>query len=426
MNKLKLVWHTEIRKVSSLKIWKLNPRKILVEALNRLIERIKQRGFHAVIVIDIDGTILSGNQRKKALEQLGITEVTVLVPNRKLTNEERNKIALESNLNDGEWDFEGLKSFNMDTLIDVGFDKSELQDMWAENIEAEDDHFDEAKELAKIKKPKTRRGDLIIMGKHKLLCASATDPKAVKALFGKNRASVIYSDSPFNIGLDYNKGVGNKSNYGGVVDDKKSPEEFKKFLRQVLVNSLSVSKKDAHCFQWCDEAWVWVWQTLFNELGVKNRRLLIWLKNNASPCPTTAFNKALEVCCYGTVGTPHLSDSLKNLNEVMNKELTTGNELLEDVTNVLAVKRLPSNQYEHPTSKPPQLHEKPIKRCSKVGDIIFDSFSGSASTMICAEQLGRRVFSLEISEIFCDLAIRRYEKLTGKKAKVIKNYYEEK
>jgi DNA modification methylase len=59
------------------------------------------------------------------------------------------------------------------------------------------------------------------------------------------------------------------------------------------------------------------------------------------------------------------------------------------------------------------------------GDIIYDAFSGSASTMICAEQLGRRVYATEIEPIFCDLAIRRYEKLTGRKAKILKNYYEE-
>jgi DNA modification methylase len=81
---------------------------------------------------------------------------------------------------------------------------------------------------------------------------------------------------------------------------------------------------------------------------------------------------------------------------------------------------------EHPTSKNPELHHKFIMRCTKPGDIIFDAFSGSASTMICAEQLGRRVYSLEIEPIFCDLAIRRYERLTSRKAKLIKNYYEEK
>lgn len=152
----------------------------------------------------------------------------------------------------------------------------------------------------------------------------------------------------------------------------------------------------------------------------------IWLKNNASPTPKIAFNKCIEMCVYGTVGSPFLSNSFKRFNEVMNKELSNGNTLFDELSNIWAVKRLPSNKMEHATSKPPKLHEKAIKRCTKVGDIILDSFSGSASTMICAEQLKRKVYSLEIEPIFCDLAIKRFEKLTNKKIKVIHNYYEKK
>ena len=422
----KLVWKTEIRKVTDLVLWKENPRKIKKADLEKLMGRIKQRGFHAVIVIDTDNTILSGNQRKVALLKLGVSEVNVLAPSRKLSDEERKKIALESNINDGSWDYEKLKTFKMDFLANVGLSDTDLSKIWDKELESCDDEFNVSEEIKKIKEPKTRKGDLIILGKHKLLCSDSTDPNAVKALFGDDRASMIYSDPNFNIGLSYDRGVGNKSHYGGEVDDNRSAEDYKEFIRKTLVNALAVSKKDVHCFYWCDEAWVWVFQTLYNELGIKNRRLNIWLKNNSSPCPNTAFNKIIEICCYGTVGSPYLCDSLKNLNEVMNKELTTGNKLFEDVTNVLAVKRLPSSEYEHPTTKPPSLHEKPIKRCSRVGDIIFDSFSGSFSTAICAEQLMRRVYSLEISEAFCDLAIRRWEKMVGKKAKIIHNFYEKK
>ncbi len=426
MEKEKIVWRTEQRLVEGLKNWDKNPRKISKESLARLKEKIISNGFHDIILIDTNETILSGNQRKKILQELGVKEVTVLLPNRPLTEDERNRIALESNFHEGEWNYEALKAFDLGTLTIVGFDKIELAKFWDKDKEALDDNFDVAKELKDITTPQTKRGDLIKLGEHKLLCSDSTDPNAVKALFGNDKTSLIYSDAPFNIGLSYDRGVGNKSHYGGNVDDNKPPEEYKDFIRKTIVNALSVSTEDVHCFQWCDEAWVWVFQTLFNELGIKNRRLNIWLKNNSSPTPSVPFNKAIEVCCYGTKGRPFVSDEVKNLNEIMNKELTTGNELYEEVTNVWAAKRLAGNKYEHPTSKPPELHQKAIKKCSKVGDIIFDSFSGSASTMICAEQLGRRVYSLEISEVFCDLAIRRWERLTGKKVEVINNYYEEK
>ncbi len=420
----KLSWTTGVREVKDLLPWKENPRRISRQALDRLKAKITQNGFHSVIVIDADNTILSGNQRKIVLAELGVDTVNVLIPSRKLTDGERRRIGIESNINDGEWDFDKLKSFDLGLLQFAGFDEKELVKFWDEEKDTKDDGFNVDKEVKKIKIPQTQSGDLIVMGNHKLLCANSTDIKAVTKLFGDDRATAIYSDPPFNIGLSYDKGVGNARNYGGSFDDNQSPEEYMNFIRKVMQSSLAVSVKDIHVAFWCDEAWVWVFQTLYMELGIKNRRLNIWIKNNSSPIPTVAFNKCTEFCVYGTKGSPYLSDLVKNLNEIQNKDCGTGNQLLEDISNIWAIKRLPSNQMEHPTSKNPELHHKFIMRCTKPGDIIFDAFSGSASTMVCAEQLDRKVYSLEIEPIFCDLAVRRYEKLTGRKAKIIKNYYE--
>ena len=127
-------------------------------------ERIKAHGLHVAIVIDTDNTILSGNQRKVALTKLGIKDVNVLVPNRKLSDDQRRKIGLESNLNDGEWDFERLKTFESDFLSDIGFDEVDLSKIWPDELESKNDEFDEVKELSKIKVPKTKAGDLMILG----------------------------------------------------------------------------------------------------------------------------------------------------------------------------------------------------------------------------------------------------------------------
>ncbi len=424
----KLIWRSEKRSVKSLKAWRNNPRKITKEAFKKLKDRIKQRGFHDVIKIDTDGTVLSGNQRKKALLELDIKEVTVLIPNRKLTKDERNKVALESNTNDGEWDFEGLKSFDMDTLTDIGFDKNELQDIWSENLEAEDDQFDVDAELKKITKPKTKLGDLIIMGEHKLYCGDSLDPNSLKKLFGKEKASMIYSDPVYNIKINYNGGIGGKQNYGGNVNDNRTDVEYKEFLRKSMVNALSVSKPDTHIFYWSDQVYIGFVQDLYRELGIDNKRVCLWVKNSQNPVPSVAFNKCYEPCTYGVRGKPYITKNIQNLNEVMNKEITTGNNLLTEALDHLDlwfVKRLSGKEYEHATSKPPKLHEKAIRRCTKPGDIILDSFAGSSSTMICAEQLKRRVYAVELEPRFCDLAIKRYELLTGKKAKIIHKYEEE-
>lgn len=422
----KLTWRTEVRTVDELIPQAINPRTISNKQMADLKKSLKKFGLAEIPAIDADGTILAGHQRIKALQLLGRgeEEIDIRVPNRKLTKAEAKQYLISSNKLGGDWDFEALKSFDLDLLSDSGFDDLELAEFWDKDLSAEDDNFDEEKELEKAKNTDIELGDLLVLGEHKLLCVDCTDTKAVQALFGDERTSMIYSDPPYNINLDYDKGVGNNASYGGKVDDDKKPEQYKAFIKQTLEAALSVSSKDTHVFYWADEAWVWVFQTLYNELSIKNRRLNIWLKNNASPTPTVAFNKVIELCIYGTTGSPYLSKQTKDATEVQNKELGTGNQLLEDLANVWTAKRLKASEYEHPTSKPPTLHEKAIKRCTKPNDIIFDSFAGSGSTHICAESLKRRVYTIEQNPIFCEVVRRRYEKLTGTKAKLIKNYYE--
>jgi len=138
--------------------------------------------------------------------------------------------------------------------------------------------------------------------------------------------------------------------------------------------------------------------------------------------PQIAFNKAYEPCVYGAVGVPYLSEKVRNLNEVLNKEVGSGNRLLDDIEDYLSiwlVKRLPANEYEHPTQKPITLHEKPLRRCTKPGDVVLDLFAGSGSTMLACEQLNRKSYSVEIDARFCDVIISRYERMTHEKAKLI-------
>lgn len=418
-----LKWSVKKLAVGDLKIWKNNPRKISKESLNKLKERIVARGFHDVIKIDLDNTILSGNQRKKVLEDLGVKEITVIFPNRKLTKEEKEKVALESNVNDGNWDIEKLKELNLDTVLDIDSDDL-LRDLWYDSKEVEDDDFDEKSELKKIKTPQTKLGDLIILGNHKLLCGDSTDPNNLKKLFGQEKCSMVYSDPVFNLkgGINYNSGVGGKKNYGGNVNDNKTDEEYEEFIKKSLESALLVAKKDIHVFYWSDSSYIWLIQTLYRELGINNKRVCLWIKQGQNPTPGVAFSKCYEPCTYGVIGKPFIAPNIQNLNEVMNNEMTTGNEMFDRINDYLDIwteRRLSGKEMEHATSKPPQLHSKAIRRCSRPGDIILDSFGGSGSTLIAAEQLKRRAFLVELEPVFCDLIIRRFEKLTGIKAKVM-------
>lgn len=124
---LKIKWSIEKRNVADLKLWTRNPRKITEAQYEALKKRIVERGMHDVIKIDIDGTILSGNQRKRALKDLGIEEVVCLIPERALTDQEKEDIAIESNLSSGEWDFDILANeFETENLLSLGFSKAQL------------------------------------------------------------------------------------------------------------------------------------------------------------------------------------------------------------------------------------------------------------------------------------------------------------
>lgn len=417
----KLTWKTERRRVNDLVPFEKNPRTISPKQLADLTKSLKKFNLVEIPAIDKDGKILAGHQRLKVLQVLGRgdEEIDVRVPNRKLTEKEAEQYLISSNALGGDWDFEKLKSFNLDMLLDIGFDQIDLSHLWDKELEVQGEDFDVDEELDKIKKPKTKPGDLIHLGPHRLLCGSSTNPDNLKRLFGEDKATMIYSDPPYNINLNYSQGIGGKKDYGGNVKDNRTYDEYKNFIKETLTSALSVTKPNSHVFYWCDQTYIGLIQELYRELGIVNKRVCLWLKNSQNPVPSVAFNKCYEPAVYGIQGKPYIAPTIQNLNEVLNKEITTGNNLLEetlDHLDVWLVKRLSGKQYEHATSKPPKLHEKAIRRCTKPGDIILDSFSGSASTLIAGEQLKRKVYAIELEPVFCDLAIKRYEKLTGTKA----------
>ena len=398
-----------------------NPRKHSKESAAQLKESIQRYGLVDPIICNIanerKNVVIGGHFRLEIAKELNMTTVPVVyvdIPDL----EKEKELNIRLNRNTGEWDFEKLKDFNIDTLTDIGFDSGDLADIWDDDVCVEEENFDVEKEFAKIGSPKTKLGDIIELGSHRLICGSSLDPETIKKLFGNEKASMIYSDPVYNIDLDYNKGLGGKQNYGGNVVDKRTDDEYKEFLKKSLVSALTVVKDDCHVFYWNTEQHIWIVQTLYRELGISNKRVCLWIKNGFNPTPLVAFSKCYEPCIYGTLGSPYLSKKEQGLTEVLNKDIASGNDSLDEI-NIWTAKRVSSKDYAHATTKPVDLHEKPILRCTKPGDIILDSFGGSGSTLIAAEQLRRKAYLVELEPIFCDLIIKRFEKLTGKKAKTL-------
>lgn len=415
----------EFVKVSELKPSVYNPRKWDEKVITDMTESIKRFGLCDPLIVNSaeerKNIVIGGHLRLHvASKKLGYEEVPVVYLN--LPNIEKEKeLNLRLNKNLGSWDEELLKAFDTSLLLDVGFTPDELDFLFDDILEVSDDGFNVAEELEKITTPETKPGDLIELGPHRLLCGDALNPEHVAKLMGTEKASMIYCDPPYNIGLDYRKGIGTKGKYtpDNFVNDSKKTGEYESFIEESLKNALTGSRKDAHVFYWCDEKYVWLLQQLYNKLGMVNRRICFWVKNNFDPTPQVAFNKVIETCVYGTIGSPKLNPTLKNLSEVLNKEVNSigAYDDLFPIVQLWLVKRDNTQDYEHPTQKPITLNEKPIKRCSAPGEVVLDLFGGSGSTLIAAEQLKRRAFLTEIDPTFCDLIVRRYEHFTGQNAK---------
>ncbi|MDD2753740.1 MAG: DNA methyltransferase [Candidatus Portnoybacteria bacterium] len=403
----------------------INPRYWSDEATKKLTKSIQRFNITEPLLVNCyserKNQIISGHFRWTIAKKLDIKIVPVIFLNIQSAKKEQ-ELLLRMNANQGAWDKNLFEPFDLNMLLDV-FSSEDLSNIWDENLEVEDDDFQIEKEIEKARETDIKPGDMFSLGgQHKLYCADSTKLETIKKIAGKSKANIINNDIPFNIGLPYSAGISGKRNYGGNTNDKKTYQEYRLFVKSLLENGLSVCHEDCHVFMWLDEKYIGMMQELYKELEVTQKRLCFWIKGNQNPTPQVAFNKTTELCLYGTRGAPFLSYKIKNLNEVLNKEMSTGNRLIEDILDMLdiwLVKRLPTNQYEHPTEKPPSLYEKSIRRCSKPGEIILDMTAGSGSLMMACEQLKRTAYLVEIEPIFCQVIINRYEKISDKKAERI-------
>ena len=413
--------------ITKLKSAAYNPRTHSQEMLDQLTRSIEQYGCIDPIIANghakRKNVVIGGHARLKAARAMGMTTVPVVYLDIPSLAAEK-KLNLSLNRIAGDWDWERLKSFDIATLLATGFDADDLDHIWSDVLETAEDDFDVAKELKKIKKPQTKLGDMFQLGPHRLICGDAHDPAVIKRLMKKQAADVIYCDPVYNIKIDYNKGVGGKQQYGGTVNDNKSDHEYELFLSKGLDNALSVAKRDCHIFYYCDQSYVWLVQQLFTKFGLTNRRVCLWIKNGQLPTPNVAFSKCYEPCVYATRGKPYLAKTQLKFNEILNKEIGTGNRISDDILDMLDIwlaKRLSGNEYEHATSKPVTLHEKPLRRCTKPGDVVLDLYLGSGSTLLACQQMKRVCYGVELEPVFCDLIIKRFETHANKQVKKI-NY----
>jgi len=407
--------------INTLKESGYNPRFIDDGEYANLVKSIKIHSIVQPLLANSNpgraNVLIAGHQRLRASKEAGLKTVPVIYLN--LSLEQEKALSLRLNRIGGKFVDELLRAnFDIELLLETGFDDGDLGAIWNDQLEIEDDNFDEKKAVKEALATDIKLGDMFALGENKLICADSTDTGAIKKLAGDLKADMLYVDPVYNIDLDYNKGVGQKAGYGGTTEDKKPDHEYRNMLSSFLRNSLDVMKDDAHAFMYCDQNYVGMVQSLMAEHELTNRRVCLWIKNGFNVTPQVAFNKAYEPCVYATRGKPYLSET-HNLTEILNRDIATGNRATDDIIDIFDIwlaKRDAGQSYMHPTQKPLNLHEIPLKRCTKIGDVVIDVCGGSGSTLLACEQLKRVALISEIEPVFCQVIIDRYEQMTGRKA----------
>ena len=417
---------------------RLRPGDAEYEKLKRSIQTF---GYIDPIIINADGTIIGGHQRFFILQELGYDEIDVV----KLDLDENEERALNVALNkiSGEWDEEKLKDLLKDLKLDnydftiTGFGEKELDDLIAD-LEVpettEDDDFDAESAYENIEQPSTKRGDIYILGNHRLMCGDSLDLSDVAELMGGNRADLVITDPPYNV--DYgektkflNKAIGSKTQ-PDIKNDKMGDSEFYNFLFGAFSVMEDIMRPGAAVYIFHADTEGINFRSAMVDAGLKLAQVLIWEKNTFV-LGRQDYQWQHEPILYGwkegaahyftndrTQSTVIIEDEVDYKKMSKQELLALVDELyrdLKDKTTVLYEKKPMRSDY-HPTMKPVTLVGRLMRNSSRVNDLVVDLFGGSGSTLIAAEQLKRKAFIMELDERFCDVIVKRWEEFTGEKA----------
>jgi DNA modification methylase len=353
---------------------------------------LKRFGQQAPIVVDEHGIVVAGNGRLVAAEKLGWTHLWVIRTT--LGEVDRVAYALADNRTSelATWDPEAL-AVHLGALQDVDFDLGEIgfDDIDLRKL-LPDDPIEDDEVPEPPAEPETKPGDLIILGRHRLKCGDSTSADDVAdALGGVDHCSVCFTDPPYSVDYGRSQSLrGGKKTAHDAYTEGRDPAPVLRFLALVPSSVLVMSYPvDKHFFALADA---------MRDAGWELRRELVWNKNVFSFWPSAKYQQKHEpilVCAR--------------------KGAALGGNVPANETTVQDYAK-PAAHDMHPTAKPIEMWAKLLGYHSNPGDAVFEPFSGSGTTLIAAEKLGRRCFGLEISPAYCDVIVQRWEKATGQKA----------
>ena len=380
----------------------------------RSIEGIKgsllRFGQQKPIVVDSRGVVIAGNGLLEAAKQLGWKRVAAVRAD--LAGVERTAFAIADNriAELSSWDNDALQAMlstlPQDAIEASGFTEAELE-AFAESPKPGGVQQDEAPEV--LAKPVSRKGDLWLLGENRLLCGDCTNEEDVQRLMGKKRAVLFATDPPYLVDYDGTNhpqsftGGGSKDwsdSYGTTWDDADGNSDlYDRFIAAAVKHAIT---PNAAWYCWHASRRQAMLEQAWNKAGAFVHCQIIWAKNR--PVLTrTWYMWQHEPCLFGWIKGKKPKDAKA-----------------DRLSTVWAHDTIPNGEErpDHPTPKPVELFAEPMRQHTAKGDICFEPFSGSGTQLIAAEQLARRCFATEIEPRYVDVAVRRWEKLTGKPAKL--------
>ena len=362
---------------------------------------LRELGAGRSIVVDAEGRIIAGNKTVEAAKLMDLPIEVVQTDGSKLLVVQRNDLNLAEDTGKARklayvdnraaemglaWNAEQmLADLNAGVDFKGFFDEKELNEILAgvagkNKLEDAEPQIDKAEELRQ--KWGVESGQLWQLGKHRLICGDCTDMATVDRLMQGERATLAPVDPPYNVGFDYD---------GKTVDDTKSDEIYEQFSRewfgvcQSVSNHQIVTPGGINHIKWAR------WFDSFH-CGV-------WIKTNAS-----TFGKVSNSWCWEPVFFFGSKWSRKRPNDVFDYPI--GNQ--KDVAN-------------HPCPKPLTMWLDLVENYSEPNDIVFESFSGSGTTIIACEQLKRQCRAVEISPAYVAVALERWATVTSKTPVLLKD-----
>lgn len=385
--------------IDKIKPYENNPRNNK-EAVGKVAESIKEFGWKQPIVIDKNGVIIAGHTRYKAAQMLKQSEVPVIRAD-ELTDEQVKAYRLADNKTAGfaTWDMD-LLELELEGLQALSFDMARFgfEEAVNKSEEINEDDFEAEKAFEEIKTPVSRKGDIWLLGRHRLRCGDSTSQADIDCLMDGQKARLIVTDAPYNVNFNNNGNTNHPSwkKREGILNDNMSTGDFREFLKKAFTCAYKAIEPGAVMFAFMSAQ---EWPTIdgvLREIGWHWSSSIIWVKDSMV-LGRKDFQPRYESIWYGwQEGTPRLYPLKEDRTQT-------------DVWEFDRPKRSPL----HPTQKPLELIGKAIKLCSRDKDIVLDLFGGSASTMIAADQLGRVAYLQELDEKFVDVGIRRFIEYKG-------------